>query len=78
MTDAIRPQPGIMEIALYEGGTASVAGLTDAVKLSSNENPFGPSDKAKEAYQRAVHKLHRYPSTDHAGLRAGHRRGAWA
>ncbi len=69
MTDAIRPQPGIMEIALYEGGTAHVAGLTDAVKLSSNENPFGPSDKAKEAYQRAVHKLHRYPPTEHAALR---------
>jgi histidinol-phosphate aminotransferase len=58
-----------MDIALYEGGAASVAGLSDAVKLSSNENPFGPSDKAKEAFQRAVHKLHRYPSTDHAALR---------
>jgi histidinol-phosphate aminotransferase len=69
VTDPIRPQPGIMDIALYEGGAASVAGLTDAVKLSSNENPFGPSDKAKDAYQRAAHKLHRYPSTDHAALR---------
>ncbi len=26
-------------------------------------------EKAKEAFQRAVHKLHRYPSTDHAALR---------
>jgi histidinol-phosphate aminotransferase len=69
VTDPIRPQPGIMDIALYEGGAASVAGLTDAVKLSSNENPFGPSDRAKDAYQRAAHKLHRYPSTDHAALR---------
>ncbi|MGB3147572.1 MAG: histidinol-phosphate transaminase [Paracoccaceae bacterium] len=69
MTDHIRPQPGIMDIALYEGGAAHVAGLSDAIKLSSNENPFGPSDKAKEAYQRAGHKLHRYPNTDHAGLR---------
>jgi histidinol-phosphate aminotransferase len=69
VTDLIRPQPGIMDIALYEGGAAHVAGLSDAVKLSSNENPFGPSDKAKEAFQRAVHKLHRYPSTDHAALR---------
>jgi hypothetical protein len=47
-----------------------VAGVANAVKLSSNENPFGPSDKAKEAYLRAVHSLHRYPSTDHAELRA--------
>ena len=27
MTDAIRPQPGILDIALYEGGKAHVAGV---------------------------------------------------
>lgn len=70
MNDAIRPQPGIMDIALYEGGQANVAGIENALKLSSNENPFGPSQKAREAYARAVHQLHRYPSTDHAALRA--------
>ncbi|WP_415183390.1 histidinol-phosphate transaminase [Phaeovulum sp.] len=69
MSDYIKPQPGIMDIALYEGGAAHVAGLTDAVKLSSNENPFGPSDRAKEAFSRAVHRLNRYPNTDHAALR---------
>lgn len=69
MTDPIRPQPGILDIALYQGGAAHVAGLSDAIKLSSNENPFGPSDRVKDAFQRAVHKLHRYPNTDHAGLR---------
>ncbi len=69
MTDHIRPQPGILDIALYEGGAAHVAGVSDAIKLSSNENPFGPSEKAREAFQRAVHKLHRYPSSDHASLR---------
>ena len=66
---AIRPQPGIMDIALYVGGAAHVPGQANALKLSSNENPFGPSDRAREAYARAVHQLHRYPSTDHAGLR---------
>ncbi len=69
MTHAIRPQPGILDIALYQGGQAHVAGVSNTVKLSSNENPFGPSDKAKEAFQRAVHSLHRYPSTDHTPLR---------
>ncbi|MBP6736806.1 MAG: histidinol-phosphate transaminase [Rhodobacteraceae bacterium] len=69
MSDLIRPQPGIMEIALYEGGKAAVAGVTNVVKLSSNENPFGPSDKSKDAFARSVHTLHRYPSTDHASLR---------
>ena len=69
MNDAIRPQPGIMDIALYEGGKAAVPGVTNILKLSSNENPFGASDKAKEAFLRSVHQLHRYPSTDHANLR---------
>lgn len=69
MNDLIRPQPGIMDIALYEGGKASVAGVSNVVKLSSNENPFGPSDKSREAFSRSVHQLHRYPSTDHASLR---------
>jgi len=68
-SQTIRPQPGILDIALYEGGASHVAGVENAVKLSSNENPFGPSDAAREAFQRAVHTLHRYPSTDHAGLR---------
>ncbi|KGJ07190.1 histidinol-phosphate transaminase [Paracoccus versutus] len=66
----IAPQPGIMEISLYEGGASKVAGVENVVKLSSNENPFGPSDKAREAVIRAAHALHRYPNTDHAGLRA--------
>ena len=70
MTTEICPQPGIMDIALYEGGAAHVAGVANAVKLSSNENPFGPSDKAKEAFSRSVHALHRYPTTDHRALRA--------
>jgi histidinol-phosphate aminotransferase len=70
MSAAIRPQPGILDISLYEGGAAHVPGMANAVKLSSNENPFGPSDRAKEAFQRSVHSLHRYPSTDHAPLRA--------
>lgn len=69
MTSDIRPQPGIMDIALYVGGEASVAGKSNTIKLSSNENPFGPSDRAKEAFGRSVHSLHRYPSTDHAALR---------
>ncbi len=69
MHDIIRPQPGIMDIALYQGGKASIEGRNDAVKLSSNENPFGPGERAIEAYRRAGHALHRYPSTDHLALR---------
>jgi histidinol-phosphate aminotransferase len=70
MTAKIKPQPGIMDIALYVGGAAHVAGKTNVLKLSSNENPHGPSDAGREAFRRAVHDLHRYPSSDHADLRA--------
>ena len=70
MSAAIRPQPGIMEIALYQGGASAIAGIENPLKLSSNENPFGPSPKAVEAMQAVVAGLHRYPSTDHAPLRA--------
>ena len=66
----IQPRPGIMEIALYEGGASHLAGQENVVKLSSNENPFGPSEKAREAVIRAAHQMHRYPVTDHAALRA--------
>lgn len=66
----IAPQPGIMDITLYQGGAASVAGLENVVKLSSNENPLGPSQAAIEAFRRASFTLHRYPSTDHGSLRA--------
>lgn len=69
MTTAIQPQPGIMDIALYQGGAAHVAGLENVIKLSSNENPLGPSEAAIEAYRRASYDLHRYPSSDHSALR---------
>lgn len=69
MADGLKPQPGIMEIALYEGGASALPGHSNVVKLSSNENPWGPPDSAREAAARTLHELHRYPSTDHAALR---------
>ena len=69
MNNKIEPQPGIMEIELYVSGASKIEGVSDVVKLSSNENPYGAGEAAKEAYARAVHELHRYPNTDHAELR---------
>ena len=43
MTAPIRPQPGILDIALYQGGASKIAGHAQPLKLSSNENPFGAS-----------------------------------
>ena len=68
--DAIRPQPGIENIVLYKGGESRLEGREDVLKLSSNENPFGAPETAKAAFARSVVTLHRYPSTDHAALRA--------
>ncbi|RYH09270.1 histidinol-phosphate transaminase [Tropicimonas sp. IMCC6043] len=65
----ITPQPGIMEIALYEAGEARVEGVRDILKLSANENPFGPSPDAKEAIAATIGQVHRYPNTDHGPLR---------
>jgi len=42
------------------------SGITDAIKLASNENPLGPSPQAMAAIGRVVAKLHRYP--DGAGF----------
>ncbi len=66
----IQPQPGVMDIELYVGGKATVEGVKDVVKLSSNENPLGCSDAVTETHAKTGFNLHRYPSTDHAELRA--------
>lgn len=70
MTTPPAPQPGIMEIALYQGGASEIAGQAEPLKLSSNENPFGPSPAAVAAMAGVLAQAHRYPSTDHAALRA--------
>ena len=58
-----------MQIDLYKGGGSQLEGHDTVVKLSSNENPFGPSPKAVEAYLKSGQALHRYPSTSHEQLR---------
>lgn len=64
------PKPAIMEIALYTGGEAHIDGFDSVLKLSSNENPVGPCPSAMRAYAAVADQMHRYPSTDHADLRA--------
>ncbi|MEL6531560.1 MAG: histidinol-phosphate transaminase [Pseudomonadota bacterium] len=75
MTDAItsrtgpEPQPGILDISPYVGGKSTLGGHDRVIKLSSNENPFGPPPAAVTAMQATLASMHRYPSTDHAALR---------
>ncbi|MEM8729991.1 MAG: histidinol-phosphate transaminase [Pseudomonadota bacterium] len=66
----IQPQPGIMDIALYQGGKAHVEGVANVIKLSSNENPLGPAPAAVEAVKASAGHLTLYPSADHAPLRS--------
>lgn len=56
-----RPRKGILDIAPYVPGTSALPGARAAIKLSSNETPFGPSPRAVEAYLAAAKHLSRYP-----------------
>ena len=70
MTETLSPKPGVDRIELYQGGASHLEGRHDVLKLSSNENPAGAPDVVADAVTRAARDLHRYPSTDHASLRA--------
>ena len=65
----IRPQPGILDIALYKGGESTLAGHAQVLKLSANESPYGASPATVAAFHAAADSLHLYPGTDHAALR---------
>ena len=68
----LRPEPraAVLKIEAYvPGKSAAPAGVT-LRKLSSNENPLGPSPKALEAFQAAAKKLELYPDGAATKLRA--------
>jgi histidinol-phosphate aminotransferase len=45
-------------------------GLTEVIKLASNENPLGPSPRALEAARAALAEVNRYPDPQATELRA--------
>ena len=58
--------PGVRTLQAYQPGKPESElrreyGLTDIVKLASNENPLGPSPKALVAVREALSGLARYP-----------------
>ncbi|MDZ4817226.1 MAG: histidinol-phosphate transaminase [Verrucomicrobiota bacterium] len=64
----IVPNPQLKDIIVYEPGkpiedVAREWGLDPAsiIKLASNENPLGPSPKAREAMRQSIEKCHLYP-----------------
>ena len=58
-----QPKPGLLQIKPYKPGDATVEGVTDAAKLSSNENPLGTSPAARAAYVAAAQHMHLYPES---------------
>ena len=66
---ALRPRQGILDIAPYVPGKSALERGEPAIKLSSNETPFGPSPGAIEAYLAEAKSLSRYPDGSARPLR---------
>src|SRR5690606_11038756 len=72
MSTELRPQPrpGVMDIAAYVPGKSHApAGVARVHKLSSNENPLGPSPRAVEGAKAVADKLALYPDGPATRLR---------
>ena len=68
-------KPHIRDLAPYKPGKPMEElerelGISDSIKLASNENPLGPSPKAVEAIREAADQIHRYPDGASFKLRA--------
>ena len=62
-------KPWIEAIHAYVPGKAKLAGIAAPLKLSSNENPLGPSPKAIAAMAATAGSAHRYPDGGSTALR---------
>lgn len=64
------PQSFIPSLDTYIGGKRAIHGHDGPIiKLSSNENPLGPSPRAIEAFRRSADALNRYPEDGALALR---------
>lgn len=69
LADAPRPHPRMRTLSPYKQGKAEIPGREEVIKLSSNENPFGPSEATLAAFHHAALTLHRYPDGSQSRLR---------
>ena len=65
----IKPLPYISNLVPYVPGKPveeleREIGITDAIKIASNENPLGPSPKAIESARTVLTSVNRYPDGD--------------
>ncbi len=72
MSIATAPEmkPWIEAMHAYVPGKAKTDGVPVIAKLSSNENPWGPSPRAIAAMQAVIAEGHRYPDPASTALRA--------
>ena len=65
----LKPKPSIDTIQPYQGGkpieeVQRELGITDIIKLASNENPLGPSPLAVQAIAESARHVHLYPDSN--------------
>jgi histidinol-phosphate aminotransferase len=63
----ITTKRSIEKILTYKGGKVGVNGINKIIKLSSNENPLGPSKKIKSSIK--TENLNRYPDINGRSVR---------
>ena len=63
-----KPKAHLLNVKPYVAGKRE-AQAGEPVKLSSNENPYGPSPKAIAAYEAASSEMHRYGDSHAVALR---------
>ncbi len=66
---APRVKPWVDAIHAYVPGKAKLTGIANPIKLSSNENPLGPSPAAVAAMAAVAAGAHRYPDAASVALR---------
>ncbi len=65
----LKPNPGVLAISPYVQGQSNITGVSQPIKLSSNESSHGPSPAALKAYREAAESLHRYADGRQTALR---------
>lgn len=71
----LKPNPGIETMVAYQGGkpieeVKRELGISDIIKLASNENPLGPSPLAMRAIEESSKQVHLYPDGNAYYLKA--------
>ena len=65
----ITPNLGIMSTPIYKSGEQLIQIDGFNMKLNSNENPLGSTQKAKDALIKSLENLHLYPSSSQIYLK---------